>query len=336
MIVNGDFESGETAWTESPDSGLPIITMDAANAHAGNWDAWLGGYISGTDTLTQDVTIPAERRPGEPAVLVPDRHAPKARRSTAYDVMTVSLVNPSNGATLTTLATLLEPQRHRGPVGAQPVYDVSAYKGQTVRLKFSAMNDSSNFTSFRIDDVTLNAASTNYTALWWNPSESGWGINFDHQGDILFGTLFTYDASGNPLWLVMSDGARQAGTQTFTGALYQTTGPAFNANPFTPDRQRERDAGGHDDGNLHLGRHRLAHLQRERHQRDQGDPEAGVRRAGRRLPAHHRLARARSPTTRTCGGTRPNRAGASTSPTRATSCSPPSSPTTPAATGCGW
>jgi hypothetical protein len=74
----------------------------------------------------------------------------------------------------------------------------------------------------------------NYTALWWNPSENGWGVNFAHQGNILFGTLYTYDAAGAPLWLMMSNGAMQADGVTFTGDLYRTTGPAFNANPFTP------------------------------------------------------------------------------------------------------
>ena len=73
----------------------------------------------------------------------------------------------------------------------------------------------------------------NYTALWWNPNESGWGINLNHQGDIIFGTLFTYDAGGSPLWLVMPAGALQSGS-TYSGELYRTTGPAFDANPFTP------------------------------------------------------------------------------------------------------
>jgi hypothetical protein len=72
------------------------------------------------------------------------------------------------------------------------------------------------------------------TALWWNPSESGWGLNLNHQGNTLFGTLFTYDANHAPLWLVLSSGAMQSDGVTFTGDLYQTTGPAFNANPFTP------------------------------------------------------------------------------------------------------
>jgi hypothetical protein len=72
------------------------------------------------------------------------------------------------------------------------------------------------------------------TALWWNPRESGWGLNLNHQGNLLFGTLFTYDAGRAPLWLVMSGGVMQSDGLTFIGDLYRTTGPAFNAVPFTP------------------------------------------------------------------------------------------------------
>jgi hypothetical protein len=72
------------------------------------------------------------------------------------------------------------------------------------------------------------------TSLWWNPNESGWGLNLNQQGSTMFGTLFTYDAARAPMWLVMSGGLLQADGVTFTGDLYRTTGPAFNANPFTP------------------------------------------------------------------------------------------------------
>lgn len=75
---------------------------------------------------------------------------------------------------------------------------------------------------------------TNFQDLWWGgASESGWGVNLAHQGGVIFATLFTYDASGQPRWFVMSDGQKTT-TSTYTGALYRTTGPAFNANPFTP------------------------------------------------------------------------------------------------------
>lgn len=76
-------------------------------------------------------------------------------------------------------------------------------------------------------------ATDNYTDLWWNAAESGWGINLNHQGGNIFATLFTYAADGAPDWLVMSNGGRQA-DGSFSGALYRARGPAFNADPWTP------------------------------------------------------------------------------------------------------
>jgi subtilase family serine protease len=81
------------------------------------------------------------------------------------------------------------------------------------------------------------ASPVNYQGLWWaSPagSESGWGINFAHQGDTIFATWFTYDLSGSGNWLVMT--APRTATKTYSGTLYATTGPAFNAVPFDPSR----------------------------------------------------------------------------------------------------
>ncbi len=79
--------------------------------------------------------------------------------------------------------------------------------------------------------TTDRASSVNYQDLWWDPKESGWGVNVTHQGDILFATLFIYEASGRDMWLVMSGGNKQA-DGSFTGDLFRTAGPAFNAIPF--------------------------------------------------------------------------------------------------------
>lgn len=79
------------------------------------------------------------------------------------------------------------------------------------------------------------ALATNYQDLWWKSpagSESGWGINFNHQGDTIFATWFTYDLDGSPLWL--SATANKTGPGTYGGALYRTTGPAYNSTPFDP------------------------------------------------------------------------------------------------------
>ena len=77
-------------------------------------------------------------------------------------------------------------------------------------------------------------AAVNVQGLWWNAggTESGWGVNLTQQGSILFATWFTYDTDGSGLWLVMSNGANTPGTNTYTGKLYRTTGPAFNASPW--------------------------------------------------------------------------------------------------------
>ena len=77
------------------------------------------------------------------------------------------------------------------------------------------------------------AASTNYQDLWWNPDESGWGINVTHQDNTLFATLFTYDATGRGLWLVMSGGVRQP-DGSYLGDLFRTVGSPFNAAPVIP------------------------------------------------------------------------------------------------------
>ena len=75
---------------------------------------------------------------------------------------------------------------------------------------------------------------SNYQDLWWNPGEAGWGINFAHQGNILFATLFTYGADGRSRWFVMSQGDRSLGSTTFQGTLYRASGPPFNASPWQP------------------------------------------------------------------------------------------------------
>ena len=81
-----------------------------------------------------------------------------------------------------------------------------------------------------IDDL-----STNFGGLWWNSpggSESGWGINFAHQGNRIFASWFTYDLNGKAWWLVMS--ANRIAHDVYAGTLFQGTGPSFDSVPFPP------------------------------------------------------------------------------------------------------
>ena len=74
------------------------------------------------------------------------------------------------------------------------------------------------------------AAATNYQDLWWadDGAESGWGVNFAHQGNSIFATWYTYDLDGAPLWLSVL--APRVGTSNvYMGPLYRTSGPRFDA-----------------------------------------------------------------------------------------------------------
>jgi hypothetical protein len=71
---------------------------------------------------------------------------------------------------------------------------------------------------------------TDFTDLWWNPAESGWGLNVIHQNGIIFATLYVYDAAGTPHFF---SGSETRGTGTvFTGPLYETRGTPFTVTPY--------------------------------------------------------------------------------------------------------
>jgi hypothetical protein len=77
----------------------------------------------------------------------------------------------------------------------------------------------------------------NFTDLFWNPSESGWGAFLTHQGDNVFTVWFTY-VNGKATWFVASNVVRVSSESggrmnTFSGTLYRTTGPGY-AGAFNP------------------------------------------------------------------------------------------------------
>jgi plastocyanin len=85
-------------------------------------------------------------------------------------------------------------------------------------------------TNFFGQSGSATSAPVNYQGLWWNDpagSESGWGINFAHQGDIIFATWFTYDVNGKAWWLTMVANKTAAGV--YSGQLARTNGTPFNA-----------------------------------------------------------------------------------------------------------
>jgi hypothetical protein len=76
--------------------------------------------------------------------------------------------------------------------------------------------------------------STDVTDLWWNPEESGWGVNVIQQNNVVFATFFVYDAGGRAHWYVASNmtaTSSSASGITFRGELLESHGPFFGV-PF--------------------------------------------------------------------------------------------------------
>jgi hypothetical protein len=83
--------------------------------------------------------------------------------------------------------------------------------------------------------------------MWFNPNESGWGLNVIEQGDTIFATLYVYDSRGNPRWYVASQltqsGATADGTAINSGPLYEVIGPYFGGSSFNPSNVARRQVG---------------------------------------------------------------------------------------------
>jgi hypothetical protein len=100
----------------------------------------------------------------------------------------------------------------------------------------------------------MNAAalSPTLTDLWWNPNESGWGVNLVQQGGSLFMTFFIYDQNTNPYWVVavltpqMTEAslspAYSIGSFTYTGTVYASQGPWFGGT-FDPNKVTQQSVG---------------------------------------------------------------------------------------------
>jgi len=74
---------------------------------------------------------------------------------------------------------------------------------------------------------TFPALATDYSDMWFLPTESGWGVNFTQNANVLFMTFFLYDQNGKPTWYVAISYQNPDGS--FSGTLYSTTGTYFGS-----------------------------------------------------------------------------------------------------------
>ena len=151
LIVNGGFETGvATPWTLTP---AVLNNSSSEPPRSGRWDAWLDGYgQTHTDSATQTVTIPSTITT---ATLSFWLHIDTAETTTtaANDTLQVQVLNSSN-TVLATLGTFSNLNHATGY--QQHSFDVSSFKGQTIKIRFLGQENSSRQTSFVLDDIALN------------------------------------------------------------------------------------------------------------------------------------------------------------------------------------
>lgn len=150
LLANAGFESGNVSWTAAASSD--ITTSTSYSPHGGSWYAWLGGWATThTDYLYQTVTIPSTATAATLSFYLRVATA-ETTTTTAYDTLKVQLRDTSNNV-LTQLVSLSN--LSASCCYAQKSFDISAYKGRTVRVYFQADNDNGNQTSFLVDDAAV-------------------------------------------------------------------------------------------------------------------------------------------------------------------------------------
>jgi hypothetical protein len=71
-----------------------------------------------------------------------------------------------------------------------------------------------------------------YTDLWWNAAESGWGVALTQDAGMIFAAWYTYDAANQPVWYVASS-CPLTGSGC-TGEVYKVTGGSMPTSAWAP------------------------------------------------------------------------------------------------------
>jgi hypothetical protein len=81
--------------------------------------------------------------------------------------------------------------------------------------------------------------STDISDLWWNPAESGWGMQITQTYNTAFVTIYAYRADRSPVWF---SATITGSISKMTGDLYETAGPYFGG-AFNPAQVSLRKVG---------------------------------------------------------------------------------------------
>jgi hypothetical protein len=150
LLVNGGFEGSLSPWVNSGSGAF--YTANGSYPRSGTGYVYFGVNNSVSGQSYQQVTIPSTAT-GTLSFWL-NVTSSETTTTTQYDKLFVEIRNTS-GSLLRTVTTYSNLNKGTAGVYSQKSFDVSAYKGQTVRIQFRSTMDSSVTSTFRVDDVSL-------------------------------------------------------------------------------------------------------------------------------------------------------------------------------------
>jgi subtilisin family serine protease len=149
LLSSGGFEPTVTRWTKS---GAAYFSTGGVE-HSGIGYAYLAKANSASGALSQQIAIPAGANPSLSFWL--NVSSDETATATAADRMFVEIVSTA-GATLATLATYSDLDKAAsGVYSLQDGFELGAFSGMTVSVRFRAVTDAQRPTAFRLDDVSV-------------------------------------------------------------------------------------------------------------------------------------------------------------------------------------
>lgn len=150
LLKNPGFESGNVSWNAS----VPTIINNgtAFPPHNGNWKAQLNGKGTvNTQSIFQQVVLPANSCTATLSFFL--RVATTETASVPNDTLKVQILD-GTGKLLKNLGTFSNLNKSANYVKKQ--FNVLAFKGKTIRVRFIGTENASLKTTFLVDDVALN------------------------------------------------------------------------------------------------------------------------------------------------------------------------------------
>lgn len=149
LLTNGGFETSSSPWVLSGTGAS--YTANGTGAHGGTGYVSLGLGNNRTGQVYQQIAIPSGSAVPNLTFWLSVTSA-ETTTTTQFDKLFVEVRNTA-GTLLATLATYSN--LNKGAYAQRGPFDLSAYKGQTVRVQFRSTMDSSLVTTFNVDDASV-------------------------------------------------------------------------------------------------------------------------------------------------------------------------------------